>query len=908
MSIPSVYEYRVQISCPSFRSVYQSASCCPPSSTTIIEDLVLTPSVAMTTTCAHLKHAYENVVECCDATDDNAPQDFLIQGSASCEALLCGLPPVPSPLPPPLPPLPPPSPPPPPLIDVTLQYLNQDPVNISTSGSITRDYDDSSPAFVTEVTVDGTREMEIKGRGHSTWQMGEVWGKYPYQLKFKKSTEPKSMLGMPDERKWVFLQNLADKTYMRNAIVFEMGHTSSLAWTPSSRFANVTLNGDGIGLYQITEKVEVSTNRVDLPTYDDESEEPFGFLLEIDTLRGDMEWDPEEHPTDWLGTDPWGSKWIIKEPELDPDKQEEMDHVDALRTYLASFETALENQEWSTVSSMIDVDSFVDWFLINEIAANVDARHFSSIYFQVTAPPDRKIRMGPLWDFDLAFGNARYSDAQYANLWWISKPDTGHPWITRLMQWPLFKEAVTTRFVTHFYARKQITLGLMQDYKNALEPYAEADNQLYNHFGSEILGWLRAPVYATYADAVADLVNWYDIRMEWMNTELNIIDDPAITVSVTFRVFLGQLAPHRDGVFLAGGDLGQTGHAMSHVGDGVWSVTIDLEKNRRYLYKFRNRPSYGTWSGFESSSALGGCSDGQWNDRFVDVSEIDVELPVVRYGSCETINVDEIRACPDPVAIDSNQWFHQTRLPNGWSWYNGEQQHYTNELENSYTSEGTLKIVAKHQTYTDQGHTKQYTSARLNSKYAFKYGRVSVRAKLGPGHDVYGAWPAIWTLGKNISEPGAYWQTQGYGTTGWPACGEIDIMEHWGKSSGIVKHALHTPSSNGNTVNFHDTLLGADVTAFHLYEMEWDEEKIRFFIDGVQTYVYNPTIKNSATWPFDDNGGQYVLLNVAVESVAALPFESTMEIDYVRIYDLDGNPLWNDEFTCPNYASCLSCP
>ena len=115
--------------------------------------------------------------------------------------------------------------------------------------------------------------------------------------------------------------------------------------------------------------------------------------------------------------------------------------------------------------------------------------------------------------------------------------------------------------------------------------------------------------------------------------------------------------------------------------------------------------------------------------------------------------------------VNQEKWFHQTQLPNGYSWYNNELQHYTDEIENTYVSDGTLKIVAIKENYTDQGYTKPYTSARLNSKFAFTYGKVEVKAKLPTGQ---GTWPAIWTLGKNITEPGSYWTNEGFGTTGWP--------------------------------------------------------------------------------------------------------------------------------------------
>jgi beta-glucanase (GH16 family) len=247
-------------------------------------------------------------------------------------------------------------------------------------------------------------------------------------------------------------------------------------------------------------------------------------------------------------------------------------------------------------------------------------------------------------------------------------------------------------------------------------------------------------------------------------------------------------------------------------------------------------------------------------------------------------------------AVDGDKWFHQTQLPWGGSWFNNELQHYTNRIDNAYVSNGSLKIVAKRETFHDQGQTKQFTSARLNSKYAFKYGRVVVRAKLPTG---VGTWPAIWTLGKNINEAGAYWQTQGFGTTIWPACGEIDIIEHWGSNQNFVQSAMHTPSSHGGTINHGGQVISTVSTQFHSYEMDWQRDKIIFSVDGVEHYRYAPSIRNASTWPYTDE--QYLLLNIAIEPKIATNFtQSAMEIDYVRIYaegaSASDQPIWADEF------------
>jgi beta-glucanase (GH16 family) len=269
-----------------------------------------------------------------------------------------------------------------------------------------------------------------------------------------------------------------------------------------------------------------------------------------------------------------------------------------------------------------------------------------------------------------------------------------------------------------------------------------------------------------------------------------------------------------------------------------------------------------------------------------------------RYEEYTLVWADEFST--DGVVSSSN-WFHQTKLPAGNSWYNGEVQHYTDELANSSVANGMLSITAIKEQYTDQGVTKSYTSARLNSKFAFTYGRVDARAKLPSGN---GTWPAIWTLGRNISESGGFW-SNAHGTTPWPACGEIDIMEHWGNNPNVIHGSLHTPSSSGATVNTRKVTIPNVSTEFHLYSMIWDSDKIQFLVDNEPFYTYLPNNKNSATWPFDKP--QYLLLNIAMGGIGGAIdpnfTSSSMEIDYIRVYQKQTGQTEEDPITAPTAAA-----
>ena len=145
-------------------------------------------------------------------------------------------------------------------------------------------------------------------------------------------------------------------------------------------------------------------------------------------------------------------------------------------------------------------------------------------------------------------------------------------------------------------------------------------------------------------------------------------------------------------------------------------------------------------------------------------------------------------------------------------WGNNEVQNYTNSLDNARVENGFLIIEAKKA-------NDQWTSARLKSagKKEFTYGRIEFRAKLPAGS---GTWPALWMLGADFQ------------INPWPACGEIDIMEHVGKDPGNVHSSLHSLSSYGSTVNTSVISVPTFSSDFHVYRFDWTADSLKFFVDG----------------------------------------------------------------------------
>jgi beta-glucanase (GH16 family) len=238
---------------------------------------------------------------------------------------------------------------------------------------------------------------------------------------------------------------------------------------------------------------------------------------------------------------------------------------------------------------------------------------------------------------------------------------------------------------------------------------------------------------------------------------------------------------------------------------------------------------------------------------------------------------------PNGSAVDASKWVSET---GGGGWGNQELEYYTARPQNAYQQDGNLVIKVMNEKFTGaDGVSRNYTSARLKTlgKFSQTYGRFEARIKIPRGQAI---WPAFWMLGNDIDKPG------------WPACGEIDIMENIGKEPALVHGTIHGPGYSGEAgigspYNLANKKPFAD--DFHVYAVEWEPNAIRFYVDKDLYATRTPAdLPKGAKWVYDHPF--FLLLNVAVgggwpgNPDATSVFPQTMLVDYVRVYRGAGKP------------------
>ncbi len=375
-----------------------------------------------------------------------------------------------------------------------------------------------SDSTYSEIQLD---EISIKGRGNTSWSQP----KKPYTLKLAEKTE---VLGMPKSKKWVLIANYSDKSLLRNQFASILGNAiyTNMTWNPSFQPVELILNGNYEGTYLLGEQIKIEKNRVNIQNVADTAigkgddlngdgvidEKDGGFIFEVNTTRMDEAYN--YRTTRGIGMS-------LKDPDVEDFEGMENSVESYMSGIIQTCEDVLYSENWldSDIGyrNYLDTDSFIDWYLVNEIAKNNDACWFSSVYLYYD-PKDGKIHMGPDWDFDIGFGNIDYGTCNnYENFYIMNSG-----WHKRLFEDPEFVEQMKNRWnetKTSLFAAINTTIQKQADY---LAKSAELNFTRWPILGSYV--WPNPSGYSdrkTYQSEVDYLISWLNKRYTWLDSAIN---------------------------------------------------------------------------------------------------------------------------------------------------------------------------------------------------------------------------------------------------------------------------------------------------------------------------------------------------------------------------------------------------
>lgn len=336
-------------------------------------------------------------------------------------------------------------------------------------------------------------ELTIRGRGNSSWFSME---KKSYKIEF---TNKHEILGMPTNRDWALISNHADKTLMRNYLIYKIAPTVGAAYAPRCVQTELYLNGEYLGVYLLTETIKIGKNRVNIPDTED------SYIVEFDGKYGKNE--------QVVFSD------VIKEKQpfrIHSPHSASHDVIDKLIRHIGNFEVFLKDDLLSNEQQLedwIDVDEYITHYWLQELAKNPDAGFFTSVYFSWTN--GGKIVMGPIWDFDVAFGNYEIESLNTPANWHIR----GKYWNIFLFQSNYFKKQ-SNAFWKENSTQFATLLDSIETQRQFLENAAQNNFKRWDVL-EKTATWAMPKAYHSYNEAVDSLKNWLEKRIEWIDSQIN---------------------------------------------------------------------------------------------------------------------------------------------------------------------------------------------------------------------------------------------------------------------------------------------------------------------------------------------------------------------------------------------------
>ena len=337
-------------------------------------------------------------------------------------------------------------------------------------------------------------KMTIRGRGNFSWTMPQK----SYKIEF---ADKQSLLGMPKDKEWALIANYADKSLMKNYLMYRLSAKLNMFYSPRCEYVELFLNNEYLGVYLLTETIKKSKYRVNI------SQDENAYIVEFDQKYRDGE---IIFFSDVIKSDENGMPFRIHEP-----KNPSTETLDTLETYIRSFEEFLKNVklgESNGLEEWLDIDSYIKHYWLQEFPKNPDAVFYSSVYFAWTR--GKTIKMGPIWDYDLSLGGHRREHIRQVEGWHVKYSY----WNTYVFQDTLLENAR----VLFWQENKEKFLELLTEADSlywVLEKAARNNFRRWNilkHIGVDY----HFNAYETYREAVEDLKKWIGERYDWIESQM----------------------------------------------------------------------------------------------------------------------------------------------------------------------------------------------------------------------------------------------------------------------------------------------------------------------------------------------------------------------------------------------------
>ena len=350
--------------------------------------------------------------------------------------------------------------------------------------------------------------IQLRGRGNSTWWDGE--DKRPLRLRFE---EAQSLMGSEYEaRDWILIADHFDRSLLRNYAALTFADSlGSMQFTPRPYHIQLYVNGEYMGVYLLTDERDVQPGRLEISWDPDPTRS--GFMLELDARA------PQSGAYDDTFVTVHGKHYDIRYPGRS--SQRTPAHVAYVRRYLENVSQTIRSGNFGKTVVLIDLDTFVDFYLVQELFKNADV-HSLSVFMHITGEGVyRRLYMGPVWDFDIAAGNKRDQPIMGSSPHYIFAAVVNY-WYRYLMQMPEFREAVTERWNE---IRDEQVVQMIADIRTRAERYHdEFARNFERHPVMGVRGFGSPPeilAILTFAGQAEHLAQWFEARVEWLDDYFN---------------------------------------------------------------------------------------------------------------------------------------------------------------------------------------------------------------------------------------------------------------------------------------------------------------------------------------------------------------------------------------------------